>query len=485
LTRSFLFRVTGAGIVASNLLSLSSCAVPLGPGYIVEEQQFTVRYMAASPPSLHLRATYRLRNSGDRELSFVEVLLPGEQSSGRRGLRVWLDEREVTPQPAGELVSPALRIPFDPPWPQKQRHNLVLEYELAPGPRGNASLAVMEESFHLSDPGAFPVLQSPRGIFAEGGVPPEQWRLLVQVPQDFRVYAAARGQGSRKASGETEYRFRISRKDFLPFVAAGRYREQEVKASRDAVIFWTFAPLHAGQARAAADRLAATFQAYRAAFGPIWKKPPPVRAIESSAQLAGEPAGSGDAAGAAFPAGALLNTSAFALGVLSEEFLHVAEHELAHTWFGLTIMPRPEAQLVLGEGLAEYATIVAAEARGGEAERLRRAARLLRWFDESRRKEADKPLLRLEPRDPPEQRVFGYTKGALLFLGLEDQYGQEKVRRALAHMVSVMRGRHVGFPELISALETETRQSGGDFFRLWLDQTGIPGEVRARYAGKE
>ena len=210
-----------------------------------------------------------------------------------------------------------------------------------------------------------------------------------------------------------------------------------------------------------------------------------MRLIETPARLTGRSAVGGDLAALALRPGALLNRQAFALDVSSDAFLDLVEHELAHTWFGQVVTPRPEAELVLGEGLTEYAAVVAAEARGGEAARQSRVALLLRRFDEARKKAADKPLLRLEASDPAEQRAFAFSKGALFFVALEDRYGKGNVRRALAHIVRSLRGDEFGYPELLSALELETRQSVGEFFRLWLDQTGIPAEFRARYEVKE
>lgn len=474
-----------AVVVVLGLLFLSACAVPLGPGYQIERQQLEVRCLETSPAHLHIRASYRLRNIGNTELSFLEAILPGEQTSGRQGLRAWVEGREVSLQPVGDGGARAVRVPFDPPWPPKRRGDLVLEYDLAPAAPGDALLAVNDGSFHSRDAAAFPLLHSPPGAIIERGKPPRESRLAIQVPRDFQVFAGGREQGSRGRGGETEYRFGVSKASFEPFMVAGRYQQQQIKAAGATVIFWTFEPLAAEQAQVAATRLAGTFQTFRATFGSLWKTPPPVRLIETPARLTQRPGGTGDAAGVALPAGALLNRQAFALGIASDTFLSLAEHELAHTWFGQTIEPRPRTGAGIGEGLAEYATIVAAEARGGDAERQRRAALLLRWFDESRKRAADKPLLRLEPTDPFEQRVFGYSKGALFFLALEDRYGKESVRRTLAHLVSSLRGSHFGYAELRSALEQETQQRLGDFFRLWLDQTGIPDEVRARYEVKE
>ena len=466
------------------MVFLPACAVPLAPGYQIERQQVEVRHVAAPRAHLHIRVSYRLKNIGTSDLTSVEAALPAGPSFGRENLRAEVDAREVSLRIASEAGGAVVRVGFDPPWPQKQRRNLVFEYDLAPLLPGHAVLAVNEGSFHIRDATAFPALRPPKGAFAKGGQEPHEISLAVQVPGDFRVFASGREQGSRRQEAETQQRFRILKNEGERFVVAGQYQAQQVKMRDATVIFWTLEPLAADGAQAAAARLGTTFATFRATFGPLGKSPPPVRVIETPARLTQRAAGTGDAAGVALPAGALLNRQAFALGVSTEPFLDLVEHELAHTWFGQAVGPRPEVEPVLGEGLAEYAVVVAAEARGGEAARRRQAALLLRWFDESRKRAADKPLLRLEPSDPFEQRVFGYSKGALFFLALEDQYGKESVRRALAHLVRSLRGSRFGFAELLSALEQETKQGLGDFFRLWLDQTGIPTEVRARYEEK-
>jgi len=475
------FRAASATLVTAALLFLSACAVPLGPGYHIERQEVEVRYVAALPAHLHIRVGYRLRNIGNADLSFLEAALPDERSLGRQNLRVQLEGRDVPLQPASEAGAASVRIAFDPPWVRKQRRSLVFEYDLAPATPGHAAVAVNDGAFHIRDPAVFTVLRAPKGTFAEGGGRPREIRLAVQVPADFQVYAGGRELGSRRRGAETEQRFRLAAKGDELFIIAGRYQVQQAKGSSDPVVFWTFEPLPAEQAQAAAMRLSATLEAYRMAFGPLWKSPPPVRVIETPARLAQRFAGGGDAAGVPVPAGALLNHAAFAQGVSGEAFLDLAEHELAHTWFGQVIAPRPEVEPVLGEGLGEYAVVVAAEARGGETARRSRAALLLRWFDESRKQAADKPLLRIDSSAPYEQRVFGHSKGALFFLALEDQYGKENVRHALAHLIRSLYDSRFGFVALRSALEQETQQPLGDFFRLWLDQTGIPAEFRARY----
>ncbi len=474
-------RATGAALVFSGLLFLSACAVPLAPGYRVEQEQFEVRYVTGAPPLLRVRASYELRNIGNRDLSFIDATLPGERDLGRQNLRVSVDGREVSAQPTSSAGDQLVRILFDPSWPQKQRRSLILEYDLAPAPPGSSLVAVNDGSFHIRDAAGFPALRPPKGFLTRGGERPKEIRLAVQVPADFRVFAAGRENGSHRLGNAIEYRFRIPQKDFEPFVVAGRYLEQPVTAAAGAVLFWTFEPLAAQQAQTAGTRLAGTFETFRAAFGPFGKGNSPVRVIETPARLDERFSAAAEAAGAAEPGVALLERQAFALGVTSDAFLDLAEHELAHTWFGLLIAPRPEAALVLGEGLCDYAVLVAAEARSGEAERRRRIAVLLRRYDETRARASEKPLLAPASEFTPSQRDVASYKAALFYVALEDQYGKENVRRALAHLVSSLRFSQVADEELRAALEQETKQDLFAPFRMWLNQKGISAEFRARY----
>ncbi len=465
-------------------LLLLACAVPLAPGYRIERESLEVNYAVASSgaaaalPHLEIRATYWLKNIGNSELTRIEAALPSPQDWGRRNLRVQVDGLEVVADGADDSRPGTLGIPFDPPWLQKKRREVVIEYTLAPEPPGHSVVAVNEDSFHLREFGWFPELRAPKQLLAKGGERPGEIRVAVRVPEGYRVLSSGRDAGARKQEGAVEHRFRVRPEDFEPFVVAGRYEEQRFDVASGQVIFWTFERLVPDQVQRAAARLGATLASYRTAFGPEAKKPSAVWLVETRARLGRGPAGNG------FPDGALLNREAFAAGLGSEDFLSLAEHELAHTWFGNLVVARPEAELLLGEALATYATMVAAEARGGEAERRRLAAEWFSRYEEARSKTKEKPLGSLTPADPWEQRVFAYSKGALFFVALEDRYGKENVRRGLTHLIGSLRGSTAGLAELRSALELETHQNLAEFFRTWLDETGIPAEFRARYAAR-
>ncbi len=481
---NLLRRIVGALAVTGALLFGAACGAHLAPSYEIERQELEVGYVAAATPHLHLRATYRLRNNGNSELAEIGARLPDLPAFGRENLRATSGGRELSIQPSSEPDGHEMRISFGSSWPQRQHRVVVLEYDLAPAPPGNAAVAVNPGSFHVRDEAAFPELRPPLGPLAKGGARPAKFRFVVRAPRDFRVFASGREEHLRRHGDETEHELRMAKSDFQLFAAGGAYQEQRIDAAGGSVIFWTFQPLDAERVRAAATRLAATRQALQSAFGPIGKNLPPEHLIETPAMLA-QSEGRGDGpSGVALPAGALLNRRAFALDVSSEAFLDLVEHDMAHHWFGQFIEPIAEVKASLGEGLAEYASLVAAEARGGEAERRHRVALLLREYDESRARVAEKPLRKLRISDPFEQRAFGYSKGALLFVALEDQYGRENVRRALAHVAGALRGSGFGYAVVFSALEQETKQDLGEFFRTWLNQPGLPAQFRARYQEK-
>lgn len=476
--------------VTTLALTLAACTVPLGPGFNIEQQSFEVRLLADAPARLHVRAIYRLRNTGNRDLSSMEVLLPDAGSAGRRDLRVFLDGRELAAPSPAAAQSRSIQVPFDPPWPQKQRRELVLEYDLAPAAPGHAGAAVNDNSAHLRRFGWFPELRPPEHLFAQGGDPPEKVRFSIRVPEGFRVLAGGKEKGTHRGAGEVEYRFELRKNDPGPFVIAGRYAEAPVETPHGDVVFWTLQPLPPGLAQQAAARIAASHSTYEDSFGRFDLRRKGLWVVETPAHLTPHTGpGADDApAGVSFPDGAMLNARAFALGVASDSFLDLVDHELAHAWFGQGLAPRPEAEVLLTEALAEYATLVAAEARDGEPARRRHAALLLRWYDEHRRNYAEKPLVALRPSDPWEQRAFGYSKGALFFVALEDEFGKENVRRGLARMVHALSGNdylseepRAGLHELRAALESETGRDLAEFFRTWLNRTGIPDSFRSRY----
>ena len=468
-------------------LCLAACSVPLAPGYEVRKENLSVQFVVASSPHLAIRFEYLLRNVGNGPLHAIRVALPGEKTYAQRNLRIEFDGREITPQPpragesGGETNSAATiwRIPFDPPWPQKQSRTLVIEYELAPAPPGGSAIAVNENSFHLRPRDWFPVLQTPQRLFSHDVERPDPVPVSVRVPEGFLVYSGGEFRGTQKQGGELEYRYRLHKLDPDPFVVAGRYHEQQIKTAGGTVIFWTFAPLQSSVAQSAGAQLAATCNAFVAAFGPLERYSDSIFIAETEAEIP-SPIGR-KFAGRPFPGGTLLNHEAFAISAASEDFLELAEGQIAQSWLGERVELRPDAQLVMGTGFSRYARFVAAEARGGAAARREAVAKAIGNYDEARAQAAEKSLLETSRDDPVEQRRIAVAKGELFFIAIEDECGEVSARRGIAHLVHALSRSEASFGDLRAALELESGKNLVAFFSEWLGQKGIPDGFRNRY----
>jgi hypothetical protein len=465
---------------------LAGCSVPLAPGYRVEKQSLDVHYLAGSPPRVAIRASFQLRNAGSTDLPSLVVILPSRKTFATQDLHIQIGSRAVTPTPlespaAAETRGDDVQIPFDPPWPRNTTITLVFEYNLAPPPPGHGSIAVNENSFHLNQGGWMPQLETPKRIFAHDIDRPDPEPVNFRVPADFSILSGGSSKGSKKRGAEVEYRFRLGKSDLDPYAIAGRYLRQTIKASGTSVNFWTMDPLPESKASASGTELAEAMGVYAKNFGPLPNWPASIWVVETPARLRSYAGTENESAARAFPGGVLLNRQAFAAGVDSFPFLNLTEHALAHSWLGEEILLRPEAELGIGEGFAQYAPIVLDESRGGAAARRRVVVYLIHEYDDARARAVEKPLRALAAGDPWEQRRFAFTKGPLFFIALEDKYGEIGVRKGIAYLIQTLRGQIAGYDTLRSALELQTGQDLGAFFRTWLDEKGIPEEFRKPY----
>ena len=52
---------------------LVGCAAPLGPGYVVQQQEIRVNILALVQPVIQVSAEYRLQNTGNQALDSLDV----------------------------------------------------------------------------------------------------------------------------------------------------------------------------------------------------------------------------------------------------------------------------------------------------------------------------------------------------------------------------------------------------------------------------
>lgn len=452
--------------------------MPLTPGFAVQRQALELSYVPAKSERAHIRVTYRLQNSGNQDLRVLQAVLPAPLD-----LQVRVDGRGITPATldAPRRGSILISVPFEPAWPIKGFRDLELEYDLA---LEESSQSAAHPIRYEQASEWFPELRKPRGSFSKGLSRATEVSVTIQVPQGFSALSSGQNLGVKTHQGENEYQFRVRDADYEPFVVIGHYQEQEIRTPSGTVVFWTLARLDDPNVRAAAERIAATARTYERFYGRRETKDLPVWIVET-APLPGA-SGPQEPTATSFPSTALLNQAAFAKGVNSPVFQALAAEQLARTWFGWLIVPSrnlpPDRNI--GQSLARYASIAAAQSSNGDEERRLRAAQLLKQFDDLRKREADKPLLQAEFRDSPDQQEMAVLKGTMFLLALEDAHGTEPLRRGLAHLVRALHGKDFGLATLRSAFEQETHKNMADDFRVWLDGTGVPTDFRARYEGK-
>lgn len=459
----------------------TGCVHPLGPGFHFDERQAEVLVSAGLPGRIHLKVTDQLENAGDRKLDSLAVRLPDAASFGAQNLQVVIQGAAVTPQHISKMDNRMMSATFDPPWRQAERREIVTEWDLAPESSVRGTIAASADGFFIADETALPLWQTPNGIFAKGGLIPDNELLSVFVPPDYRVLAPGKLLKSTPEGSFVVHRFVIGPKEeFLPYVIGGRYQEKIIESRDGRVQFWTFQPIDGNAAQQAADRLTASMKALSNFFGSPSSGPIMVRIVESPIPMPTEFAASDDPGGASFPEGALVDSRAFVQGIASEAALQLAEYELARTWFGWRVRPQPEAQILMGRGVGFFGLVITAESRGPE-QRRRMVASLIARYDQARGVAPDERLMEPPAGYSRAQRISTAYRAALFFVALEDLCGHDNLREALQDIIHVRAGNQTSYEELRSATETASRKNLAETFRKWLVEPGIPDEFRSRY----
>jgi hypothetical protein len=466
-------------------LCCTACTTPLTPAYQILKESRDVKFLPGQVPELQVQANFTLQNIGNGELAFIDAVFPEEKAFGRRNLRIQVDGRDVVPSELPEEFqegSPnTLRITLDPPWTQREKRELSIQYSFCSPEDPGARITLGDADFHLGFRGWFPVLQPPRHALAPFPKRPAKTILTIRVPDNFLVLSRGTPAGRKQAAGETEHRFLLRTNDLAPYVVAGRYVASPANQRSSSAIFWTLQPLKQDPTTAE-ERIAALWNTMQTEFGLLDKNIRIPHIVESPELRAHVPGEEADAPAAApFPGGALVNPQALALGIGSDEFLQNVAHALAHNWFGEELYFTPAAALGMGEGLPDYATIVIDEARGGAAARRLRILKFLRAYDEARKQGDETPFGSTTMKSPPAQRRIARAKAPLFYVALEDSCGEAPVRAGLKNLVTLLRGREVGYDDLRSALEQSTGKNLAEHFRLWLYGKGIPQDFRERY----
>jgi hypothetical protein len=459
----------------------AGCVHPLGPGYQFADRQAEILVSGAAPGRIHFHVADEIENVGDRPLRSLEVRLPEGPMFGEQNLRVVIEGAEISPQRSSPTDARMMRAPFNPPWPQNEKRNVVTEWDLVPESSARGTIVASPSGFFIADETALPLWQTPYGVFARGGTNPDKELLTVFAPPDFRVLAPGKALKRTPDGDYVAQRFLINpENDFLPYVVAGRYQEKVIQSRQGEVQFWTFHPMDVPAAQAAAERLSSSMKAFREYFGPASTGKSAVRIAEAPAVLPAEFGASLDPGGVSFPDGVLLDPRVFQQGIASETVLQLSEYELARTWFGWRVRPRPEAQILMGRGVGLFGLLIAAEGRG-EEQRRGMIVSLIHRYDEARATAPDKRLMEPPAGYSRAERISTGYRAGLFFVALEDVCGHDNLRTALRDVLHDRAGSDTGYEELRAAAESASGKDLAEMFRKWLVEPGIPEDFRARY----
>lgn len=459
----------------------AGCSVALAPGFQIKKETRQVEFLAGQTPQVSIHTQFTLLNTGTTDLRFIDVRLPAE-STGRANLRVQVDGRDtaVTPLAGEETSRPEIvRVAFEKPWPRKQKREVGFDYVLRSPEDSESYVTIGPDSFHLGARGWAPQVQPPKYILSTYPSRPPRIVYSVRVPAGFAILAGGARRGQKKVGNEIEYRFELGGAGLGAFVVAGQYTKWPANGSRGAVVFWTKEAL-AGDLSQSAQQLAGIWKTLNTDFGVLDAN---IRAplIAESAGVRYDVIGNVGPAAVSFPGGALVNPAAFALGTGSDQFVRIFTEALARNWFDEEVLPSPDAAIGMGDGLPEYAEIVADEARDGPLARRQRIYEYMRRYDAAVKSADETPIAATTAESPRPQRRIALAKAPLFYIELEDACGEAPVRAGLAHLLASMRGQEVDYNILRSALEESSGRELGKIFREWLNQKGIPANFRARY----
>jgi hypothetical protein len=456
----------------------AGCAVALGPGYTIVQQQITVRFVPAPEPVIRIEGVYELKNTGNQPLTSLELRLPGRRRFHFSDASAEWDKtalRFVTSpdNPRNVLVT------FPQAWSVSSKHTLRLSVEYQRPGLNETSISFTPDAFFLPAQGWSPELLPARGIFATGGVPPRAWSLVVRVPGNFLVHSS--GQGTKQSAknpdhaGERTIHIKQTLQDGYPFVIAGRYTAGTLAAGPETVNLWTRAPQNPEALRQPSEALARAIKAYDTTFGARPKDSHQLWIVECP-DLAGcftsttsnfsrltSQEGEKTTAEMASQDTAMVDLSG------GTPQIAAAAPSLASSWLGYGQNPGFFEQTPPLYALPAFAASRGREAVEGPEVRAQIIRRLLRSVP------ADSA-----PHQPEADDVVR-AKSVLFFYGLQDRYGQQIFSAALSHMLEARRGGGFDLDDLIAAFEEETHQNVAQFVRLWMKHPGVPEDFRVRY----
>jgi hypothetical protein len=454
---------------------VSSCAVALGPGYSIENQEIRVQFLPGPEPRIRVDSDYQLRNTGNQPLSSLELRLPGRRSFHLAAAQASWDGLALAEQ-SSPVIPRNTFLALPQRWNVSERHTLHLSAEFQTPAAGQTGFSFARDAFFLPSEGWAPELLPSQGLFATGGVPPKQWGLQVRVPDGFLVHTSGRSTKTSRNAREITFRSVQHPEDRYPFVVAGLYKETPLDTGAgNKVFFWTRAQEDSAGLHQSADALVRTIHAYDATFGTRSQKQQPLWIVECPVLAGCFTSKESSYANLLNAEPASVSSELVSSDTLLIDFtggapkLAAAAPALAASWLGYGQNPGFYEQQPPLSALPAFASALGQEAIDGPSSRSETIRRALRMIPKS-----------AVARKPEDENVLR-AKSFLFFYALQERYGREAFRQAIDHMLSARQGRGFNLNDLIAAFEQETHQNVAEFVRMWMKRPGVPEEFRARY----
>jgi len=477
-TRSFTDSFLSCSLLFFAACCLAGCAASLGPGYIVEKQEIQVSFLTQPDPHVHVVAEYHLRNTGIRELDFLDVRLPGRRFRPAEYSILWDGAELPLATSAANARDTILRFPK--PWSMGDSRTIQFAYDLRSATIQQSAPGFSPDAFHLAAEGWTPSLPQARGPFGFGGVPPNKWQLIVRVPNGFLVHASGGREKHTSKNVDMEFRFEQTAADLNPFVVAGRYHQTHQDLSGNQKLrIWSRTDVSPEQLQQATEALSKTLATYDSLFATRDKSRPrpPLWIVECP-----EKAGCLSQRGTAYGAVLYGESSDESAEMISRDTIlfdpraasakpeALAGPALASGWLGYGQNPGFYEQQPPMSVLPAFAAALVLESSAGAQVRQKIIRRALA--------QVPAPAAPESNNDPAVTRA----KSLLLFYALSDRVGADPFQKALRHMLYARRQRGFDLSDLISAVEEESHRDIGPFVRQWIKRPGVPDDFRATYS---
>src|SRR5579883_2682139 len=412
-----------------------SCVAPLGPGYIIEDQQIRVHFLPGPEPRIRIEAEYKLKNTGNQAIPALEMRLPGRRFHLTSKQFLW-DSSELTPVQFSWNPRVSV-VPLPDKWAISERHIARFHFECAPPENEASGPGFAGDAFLLA---------------ARNGS--EQTVRATQTPGDH-----------------------------APFVIAGRYASSEIAEGKQQIHLWTRSKQEIATLKRAGEQIAATMDVYNKTFGTRASVNAPLWIVECPAApncfpnfnprregLLGEGSSSAEMISA--------DTLVVDLSAGMPKLAIAVAPSLAASWLGYGQNPGFYDQTPPLSALPLFAAALGRESLEGAAYRAETIRRALRAVP----KNAEQHSAKASPPTQESQEIVR-AKSLLFFYGLQDHFGSKALSSALTEMLAARRGRGFNINDLIAALWDRTGEDAAEFERIWMKRPGVPEEFRQRYEG--